>query len=157
MHAVPRGASASPSEPLIARLRKPEDFSALAADRAAWRHCLQWVCVAARFTPPPVQGDDRPPGLPVPALRFGFTVAKRQAKRAVMRGMVKRIMKESVRAAGPGLAGRMGQAADGRGLDVVLRLRNPLPRADAVTLKALKRSLRAESDALLQRLARQLP
>jgi ribonuclease P protein component len=163
MHAGRRGASASPSEPLIARLRKPEDFAALAQDRAAWRYCLQWICVAARYTSPDqpselptAAGDERDPA---PALRFGFTVAKRQAKRAVMRVMVKRIMKESVRAAGPDLAARLGRTGGGRGLDVVLRLRNPLPRADgasAMSLRTLKRALRVEADALLQRLARHL-
>jgi ribonuclease P protein component len=116
--------------------------------------------VAARFTPPVASGAGEPASAAsvlagaesIAGVRVGFTVAKRQVKRSVMRAMVKRVMREAVRAAGPGLTER----ARGRGMDVVMRLRNPLPDPDTMALAAVKRSLRTESDALLQRLANHL-
>jgi ribonuclease P protein component len=144
----------------VQRLRKPEQFAALSADRSAWRQCLQWICVAARFTPPVVLESGEPGAAPpgpagaesVAGLRVGFTVAKRQVKRSVMRAMVKRVMREAMRAAAPGLTER----TRGRGMDLVMRLRNPLPDPDTMALAAVKRSLRAESDTLLLRLAKHL-
>jgi ribonuclease P protein component len=81
-------------------------------------------------------------------VRFGFTVGRRHARRAVDRVLVKRLLRESARLAAPVLLER----ARGRSVDVVMRLRNPLPDADKMALADVKRSLRKEADALLGRL-----
>jgi ribonuclease P protein component len=162
------------------RLRTPEQFAALAGDRAQWRHALKWIAVAARAqmaaaASTSVAGPDdtgaasRSPSATlacdaVPAdsheaappresrdlvaVRFGFTVGRRQARRAVQRVMVKRIMREAVRAAAPALA----QGARGRQVEVVLRLRSALPDPAAMTWGLVKRALRAEADLLMARL-----
>jgi RNase P protein component len=168
------------------RLRTPEQFAALAGDRAQWRHALKWIAVAARTqmaatAGTPVAGPDRtgsgsgaaspsasasttpacdavpadshepaPPRAscePV-AVRFGFTVGRRQARRAVQRVMVKRILREAVRAAAPALA----QGARGRQVEVVLRLRSALPDPAAMTWAQVKQALRGEADLLMARL-----
>lgn len=98
------------------------------------------------------------PTLPVwshdggPGIRFGFTVARRQARRAVQRVMVKRLLRESTRAA----ASELWAASGDRSFDLVLRLRSPLPDRSRMTLSQLKRELRAEADSLLAQFARHL-
>jgi ribonuclease P protein component len=90
------------------------------------------------------------------SVRFGFTVGKRNARRAVDRAMVKRILREACRHA----RAELGTVARGRAIDVVLRLKSPLPERDALARARLKRALRAEADALLAELKRsvaQLP
>jgi hypothetical protein len=70
--------------------------------------------------------------------------------------MVKRILREACRHA----RAELGTVARGRTIDVVLRLKSPLPERDALPLAQLKRALRAEADALLAELKRsvaQLP
>lgn len=82
------------------------------------------------------------------SIRFGFTVGKRNARRAVDRTTVKRILREACRHARADLAA----AARGRAIDVVLRLKSPLPDRAAVPRAELKRALRGEADALLAQL-----
>jgi len=82
-------------------------------------------------------------------IRFGFTVGRRQARRAVQRVMVKRIMREAARMACPLLS----EKARGRRVDVVLRLRSALPEPEKMTLATVKLALRGEADALMARLA----
>lgn len=85
-------------------------------------------------------------------IRFGFTVGKRNARRSVDRVLVKRILREAARHAAPELLPRATQA-----VDVSLRLKRPLPRAGRdIGLATLKSSLRADADALLAELGRQL-
>jgi len=86
------------------------------------------------------------------AVRFGFTVGRRQARRAVQRVMVKRVLREAARNA----AGSLRPLAENRGLDVVLRLRSPLPDPSRMARAQVKRSLRAEADSLIAQLARHL-
>jgi RNase P protein component len=86
------------------------------------------------------------------AVRFGFTVGRRQARRAVRRVMVKRVLREAARNA----AGTLRPLAGNRSLDVVLRLRSPLPDRSQMGLAQVKRSLRAEADSLIAQLARHL-
>lgn len=85
-------------------------------------------------------------------VRFGFTVGKRNARRAVDRATVKRILREACRHA----RAELEAASAGRVLDVVLRLKSPLPERDALPHAELKRALRAEADALLAELKRRV-
>jgi ribonuclease P protein component len=87
-----------------------------------------------------------------PGIRLGFTVARRQARRAVQRVMVKRLFREAARAAAPELRAASGD----RSFDLVLRLRSPLPERSRMTLSQLKRELRTEADSLMAQLARHL-
>jgi ribonuclease P protein component len=179
MRAAPRGESASRSElrapirPIRAptrtgKLRKPQQFAALAGDLATWRASRQWVAAAARVVPRPGEpgsegaiyetGDivEHPTSSvgsesATPGLRFGFTVARRQARRAVQRAMVKRLFREAARALAPEL-----RAASRGQIDLVLRLRTPLPDRSHMTLSQLKRALRAEADSLIAQFARHL-
>lgn len=66
--------------------------------------------------------------------------------------MVKRILREACRHA----RAELEAAAAARAVDVVLRLKSPLPQRDALSLAQLKRALRAEADALLADLTRRL-
>jgi ribonuclease P protein component len=85
-------------------------------------------------------------------LRFGLTVARRQARRAVQRVMVKRVLREAVRDA----AAELRPLTRDRSVDLVLRLRSPLPGASQMSWTHLKRSLRSEADALIAQLVRHL-
>ena len=147
------------------RLRTPEQFAAVAAERATWRAARQWIAAAARIAPQSGSGSAaRISGDSVenPAssdrfdsqagVRFGFTVGRRQARRAVQRVMVKRVLREAARHAAPMLRPLVRQCA----VDVVMRLRSPLPEASQIGLAELKRSLRAEADSLIAQLARHL-
>lgn len=157
------------------RLRTPEQFAALAGEGVHWRAARQWISAAARVEPHPepveasvhskAQSEAQrlrgsvhqiPSGDPLwpvaRAVRFGFTVGRRQARRAVQRVMVKRVLRESARHAAESLR----QVARGRQIDVVLRLRSPLPDPSQMGLPQLKRSLRAEADSLIEQLARHL-
>ena len=73
--------------------------------------------------------------------KLGLVVAKKFARRAVMRNLLKRLARESFRQAAPGLAG----------LDLVLRLKKSV--AGPVG-PAGRRQLRTEVDGLLARLPR---
>jgi RNase P protein component len=84
-----------------------------------------------------------------PSVRFGITVGKRNARRAVERSLVKRVLREAARQA----ASALDLAAGSRRVDVVIRLKAPLPLADELPRSQLKRVLRAEADALLAQLA----
>ena len=152
-----------------ARLRTPEQFAAASGERATWRAARQWLAASARVDPrdaglerlaaAPISGDsvDNSASVfhPKPKLegvRFGFTVGRRQARRAVERVMVKRVLREAARNG----AGALRELARDCNLDVVLRLRAPLPERSEMSLALVKRSLRAEADSLLSQLARHL-
>jgi len=156
-----------------ARLRTPEQFAAATGGRATWRATRQWLAASARVEPQGA-GLERPAAAAIasdsseesvdhPALafdvaprtggvRFGFTVSRRQARRAVQRAMVKRVLREAARSAAGTLNGLAGLAR----LDVVLRLRAPLPRRSEMSLSQVKRTLRTEADSLIGQLARHL-
>ena len=157
-----------------ARLRTPEQFAAASGERATWRASRQWLAASARVEPPgagsectqaaPIAADssgsnvdhsasafDRAPELA--GVRFGFTVARRQARRAVERVMVKRVLREAARSA----AGTLRSFAhEGARIDIVLRLRAPLPQRSEMSLSQVKRTLRTEADSLIGQLARHL-
>lgn len=87
----------------------------------------------------------------VPAVRFGFTVGKRYARRAVDRALVKRVLREASRHAVGDLERRCAER--GMRLDVAFRLKAAPPEAPKTHWR---RALRAEADSLLDRLARHL-
>jgi len=157
--------------PRTQRLRTPEQFAALIGERAHWRAARQWIAAAARIgsetaapTPEPPPSARHMGGRVVASgsagsleedgagLRFGFTVGRRQARRAVQRVMVKRVLREAVRRE----AAALHRFARGRPVDLVLRLRSTLPDPTQMSWAALKRSLRAEADALLAQLGHYL-
>jgi ribonuclease P protein component len=82
-------------------------------------------------------------------VRFGLTVGKRNARRAVERALIKRVLRESARHA----ASALDRAARQRRVDLVLRLKAPCPAAVELTRPQFKRVLRAEADGLLAQLA----
>jgi len=149
------------------RLRTPEQFAALTGERAHWRAARQWIAAAAQINPETAAQTTEPEtsaqvgGMVVAsdsagqfdrAVRFGFTVGRRQARRAVQRVMVKRVLREAARHGAQALCRR----ARGRTIDLVLRLRSALPDPTQMSLAVLKRSLRAEADSLIAQLERYL-
>lgn len=92
-----------------------------------------------------------------PSTRFGFLVAKRHARRAVVRNMIRRILRESARHRCSSLDGVVNRdrAAPDFALHILMRLKAPLPeKADPRTWQAVKHDLRVEVDGLLSRLER---
>ena len=91
-----------------------------------------------------------------PAVRFGVTVGKRNARRSIDRAVVKRILREAGRHAAPAL--ELTCARRGLRLDVAFRLKASRDRAAEAqpALTAWRRALRDEADALLDRLGRHL-
>ena len=91
-----------------------------------------------------------------PAVRFGITVGKRNARRAVDRAVVKRILRDASRHA----ASALEAICAGRGLrlDVAFRLKALRDRSaeGQPALVAWRRALRDEADFLLDRLGRHL-
>ncbi|HOX88580.1 MAG TPA: ribonuclease P protein component [Burkholderiaceae bacterium] len=138
--------------PARRRLRRPDEFAAVLAARgpASLRLARRWFAVSVLALPRGASAAELDP------VRFGFTVGKRNARRAVDRNLVKRVLRESARHA-------FGQFATlaherGLGLAVSLRLKAPLvPKGAAVARGELSRALRADCDALLTDLARHLP
>jgi ribonuclease P protein component len=159
MHGAPRAASAWLFDPVSPgrrgwgkdqRLLRASEFAALANSPLAWRAARRWIAMSVRVEP-----DSSPStqcATPGQRLRFGLTVPKRQAKRAVARNMVKRVLREAARDAAP----RLDAAAAGTRADVLLRLKAPLPAAATMTWSALKIELRREADALMGQLAERL-
>lgn len=131
--------------PPARRLRKPAEFAAVLAARGplALRSARSWFSMNALVRPEPLR------------IRFGFTVGKRNARRSVDRVLVKRILRESARHAAPAVLASC--TAQPWAVDVSLRLKRPLPRAGRdIGLAALKTALRADADALMVDLGRQL-
>lgn len=128
------------------RLRKASEFAPLAAGAAPYRAARRWIAVAGRLR---AVVPDEDAGA---AVRFGFTVGRRHARRAVDRSAVKRVLREAARHA----AENIERAAAPLRFDVVLRLKAPLPPTDTMTRRAWKRALRNEADQLLAELERRL-
>lgn len=142
------------------RLRSPSQFGAVAAG-AQIRLARRWLALQARLEPgapseaasasaatprvPVTAATDRSPPRSVSSMRIGLTIAKRNARRAVDRARIKRVLREALRAAAPGVQA----AAAPHGIDVVLRLRAPWPAVDPVGHAERARALRAEADQLL--------
>jgi RNase P protein component len=161
MRGAPRDASASLSDAAAAvrgwskaqRLLRAGEFNAFAASAKQWRSARRWLALGVRFadhdsTDPKAAGamrDEPPAGA---GLRFGLTVPRRQARRAVARNMVKRVLREAARDA----AGRLQDAMGPVRADALFRLKAPLPAAAGCNWAELKRQLRAEADGLLAQL-----
>lgn len=129
--------------PAASRLKSPAQFEAVArAGRdAGFRAARRWVALSSRWA-----------AASAGAIRFGFTVGKRNARRSVDRALVKRVLREAARHARADLAA----AAPDLAVDIVLRLKAPLPERVEMPLAPLKLALRTEADALLAQLARRL-
>jgi ribonuclease P protein component len=130
------------------RLRRPSEFAAvLAAPRSqGLRAARHWLSMTAAWFPSEQA-----------AVRFGATVGKRNARRAVDRNIVKRILREAARRAAPQLEAACAQR--GLRLDVSFRLKSSRDRAaegPRASLTVWRRALREEADALLDRLGRHL-
>lgn len=135
--------------PASCRLRRPEEFAAVLAARgpAALRLARRWLAVSVLASDVSAQPAELEP------VRFGFTVGKRNARRAVDRNLVKRVLREAARHARPALA----EVARARRLTVAVsvRLKAPLvAKGESVPRTQARRELRAEADALFADLAR---
>lgn len=138
MRAVPRVVIASPSSkagftfPSAHRLHAAAEFSAVFASRRILRgrnfDLLYLRLDQAVGADKAAAGDGS---------RLGLVIAKRFARRAVLRNLVKRLAREAFRQ-GPSIPS----------CDVVLRLARALPRAD----RAGRQAWRMEIDELLMRL-----
>jgi ribonuclease P protein component len=113
------------------------------------RAARHWLSMTAAWFP----GD-------APAIRFGATVGKRNARRAVDRNLVKRVLREAARHAAPQLEAACAQR--GLRLDVSFRLKSSRDRASAgprvvvVAWAAWRSALREEAGALLDQLGQRL-
>jgi ribonuclease P protein component len=128
------------------RLRRPSEFAAvLAAPRThALRAARHWLSMTAAWFPSEQ-----------PAVRFGSTVGKRNARRAVDRNLVKRIVREAARRAAPELEATCHQR--GLRLDVSFRLKAArVAGKEPTSVAAWRQALRGEAETLLERLGRQL-
>jgi len=130
------------------RLQSEAEFAAVAqAGPDAIRLSQRWFVLIAKpvaTTPAAAaQGGRR--------VRFGLTVGKRLARRSMDRILIKRILREAARHSAPQL-----DAVAHADMDVVLRLKAPLPAPDLLPRGQLKRALRADADAVLKRLAERL-
>ncbi len=131
------------------RLRRPPEFAAvLAAPRSnSLRAARLWLAMTAAWV-----------DSPNPDVRFGITVSRRHARRAVDRALIKRIVREAGRRAWPAL--HEVCAERGIRIDVAFRLKTvrPAPKLETSTesVRTWRRSLRAEADGLLERTVRHL-
>lgn len=87
-------------------------------------------------------------------LRIGITVGKKNAHRSVDRALVKRLLREAARHQAPSLLALLRES--GSGLDVSLRLKEPLYRiaGTEVGVTALKRNLHEDLRHLMEELSR---
>jgi ribonuclease P protein component len=114
---------------------------AVTSDPRAFRASRHWLALAGSVR---AAGTDKAP------VRFGFTAARRYARRAVDRNTVKRVLREAARQR----IDELDRASADRAVDVVLRLRAGPPPTHAHA--AWKCALREEADGLLAELAGRL-
>lgn len=154
MPGAPRAASASLSEPLAAgsrgwskrqRLLRTSDFAAFSSLPADWRGARRWIVMSAHI---PRTAALREGPARAGAVRFGISIARRHCRRAVARNAVRRVLREAARHA----AGALARVAPAQGLDVMVRLRAPLPEPATAGWHEIKAQLRQEADALLAQL-----
>lgn len=130
------------------RLRTPAQFAAVAAARGARapRGARRWLAVSCRIDDAAAAGQARS--------RFGLTVPRRLARRAVDRNLVKRVVREAMRAAATALDQAAAAPRGDSRIDIVVRLKAPLAPIAELPRARLKSELRAEADALLAALVR---
>ena len=97
-------------------------------------------------------GSESPTSTAVGPVRFGITVSRRQARRAVARNAVKRVLREAARHGSE----RLSLAAGRQPVDVLLRLKAPLPDPASAGWRAVKAQLRRETDSLIIQLQEHL-
>ncbi len=128
------------------RLRTPAEFSAVlnAPRERSIRAARQCLSVIAAWTEVGTTESA------AACVRFGVTVGRRNARRAVDRALVKRIVREACRHRASAFERCAAQAAVC--IDVALRLKSPLADADgqALAMTHWRRQLRGEADALLE-------
>lgn len=134
------------------RLKTPSEYSDLnraPRDRSV-RAARQLLSISAVWTATAVSSAD------VAAVRFGVTVGKRSARRAVDRALVKRIVREACRLQASAFEGCATRACVR--IDIALRLKTPLvdPRGEPLAMSQWRRHVRAEADALLRHVLREL-
>lgn len=131
-------------------LRTAAQFDAVAQGRGAlrWRGARQWLALHALGSAAADQAP-LPGGL---TLRLGLIAPKRWARRAVDRNLVKRVAREALHAAAPGLA-QAARASSLTALDVVFRLKSAVPKVQVLSHTSWAQSLRSEADSLLAGLA----
>lgn len=130
------------------RLKSAADFAAVLRGQngASLRAARKYLSVTAVLI-------SRDPA----SARFGITVGRRNARRAVDRALIKRIVREACRRhAG---AFERGVAPAGLGIDVAVRLKSALidGQGRPLAMAQWRRNLRAEADALLRHVLNQLP
>lgn len=109
-----------------ARLHRPSEYAAALKGRRVARGALLVVSTPREQTDPDAQA------------RLGLIISKRFAARAATRNAIKRVIREAFRQRRQSLPRR----------DFVFRLHSPVA---PVSLTQLKKQLRAEADALLDR------
>jgi ribonuclease P protein component len=130
------------------RLQSEAEFAAVAqAGPDSIRLSQRWFVLIAK---PIVSGAGGAVAGPR-RVRFGLTVGKRLARRAVDRVLIKRILREAARHSVPHLA-----AIAHADIDILLRLKAPPPPQDSTPRGQAKRALREDVDALLRRLQERL-
>ena len=87
-------------------------------------------------------------------IRLGLTVPKRMARRAIDRNLCKRVARAALQAARPALDACC--AARQQRVDLIVRLKSPLPPVADYARTRWRTELRAEADALLGALLREL-
>ena len=87
-----------------------------------------------------------------PQVRFGFTVARSHARRAVVRNTVRRVLREAAREADAALR----RALPALRVDIVLRLKASLPDRTAANWSGVKAEVRRQADSLIAQLRREL-
>ncbi len=86
------------------------------------------------------------------SVRFGITVARNQAQRAVARNTIKRVLREAAR----GSAQALHTAAPAVRIDIVLRLKAALPDKGTANWSSIKAQVRREAESLIAQLRREL-
>jgi ribonuclease P protein component len=140
------------------RLLREREFASFTYPQAPWRASRRWIAMSALILPTPSLSNAAAPAAPAGAslararLRFGITVSRRQARRAVARNAVKRVLRESARHA----ADELSRLAPSQGVDVLLRLKAPLPEPASAGWSLVKQQLRREADGLMAQLCSHL-
>ncbi|HUN92142.1 MAG TPA: ribonuclease P protein component [Burkholderiaceae bacterium] len=127
------------------RLLKPAEFERLQASAASYRGGRRFLSIVMAARPDATAVGRANEGHPRAQVRFGVTVGRRNARLSVQRALVKRILREAMRHA----AAELEAAANGQNIDLVVRLKAPFPKPEAMSMPVFKRALRAEADALL--------
>ena len=134
---------------------RPQQFATLVAARPAWFQNRGWLSMSALLiqsgtsVAEPVSAGAPLAALPRSGVQVGLTIPKRLCRRAVMRNVVKRLVRESTRFVYEDVARLV---PDDCRLDVIVKLRNSLPGSDSQSLLLVKRELACASDELWLRL-----